>query len=63
MGEMAELNGFETEFGTKGAEFWCGPEWNLNLKAQSHRHPGAGRDPELPMVVSFLDSGLRRNDD
>ncbi len=38
------------------------PEWHL-LKTQSHRHPGGGRDPEPPMVVAFLDSGLRRNDD
>ena len=27
------------------------------------RHPGAGRDPDLPAVVISLDSGLRRNDE
>ncbi len=31
--------------------------------AQNHRHPGVGRDPDLPMLVTFLDSGLRRNDE
>ena len=25
-------------------------------QTQGHRHPGVGRDPELPMVAAFLES-------
>jgi len=28
------------------------------LSRNHNRHPGAGRDPELSLVGSFLDSGL-----
>ena len=44
------------------SEYGLSPEWHLTW-TQSYRHPGAGRDPDAPMAVAFLDSGLRRNDD